>query len=194
MDQLQKCEISDKCTWYQLYPNLKKNSHMSLGGITLPKNGDVLGQKKATSQCTRTKYIRTERISTQTSRWMSGLRSCKDPCSDWPFGEDVNTEYACPNHASIPLQCVRQREQMTGPKRRNKNLRLAGEIVKQHDLCFAWHDGNKTARRACPSSHCFHEKPVTGTRCHDEVKHCFRHVSIARPSQEPCSCHLLLHG
>ena len=56
---------------------------MSLGGITLPKNGDVLGEKKTTSsQCTRTKYIRTERISTQTSRWMSNLRSCKDPCID----------------------------------------------------------------------------------------------------------------
>ena len=53
---------------------------MSLGNITLPKDGDVLGQMKATSQCTRTKYIRTERISTQTARWMSGPRSCRDPC------------------------------------------------------------------------------------------------------------------
>ena len=48
MDQLQNCEISDKCTWYQLYPNPKKNSHISLGDITLPKNSNVLGQKKAT--------------------------------------------------------------------------------------------------------------------------------------------------
>ena len=30
------------------------------------------------------------------------------------------------------------------PQKENKNRRLAREIVKQHDLCFAWHDENKT--------------------------------------------------
>ena len=47
MDQLQNREYEINVQDINYIPTLK-NSHMSLGGTTLPKNGDVLGQKKAT--------------------------------------------------------------------------------------------------------------------------------------------------
>ena len=46
MDQLQHREYEINVQDINYIPTLK-NSHMSLGGTTSPKNGDVLGQKKA---------------------------------------------------------------------------------------------------------------------------------------------------